>query len=95
MTIRPEEIGTETVDSVLNTSAQDQLIFVHEQREFHFPLADYGLSVESSEAEVLAAVAPAIREHTEIGIDVQSGRTRYSLIQTERNLFLMPKPDQG
>jgi hypothetical protein len=83
------------VNDVLNTTAQNQLIFIHEQREFRFPLADFGLTTQSSEAEVIAAVAPAIRESAEIGIDVQGGRNRYSLIQTEENLFLMPKPDQG
>ena len=88
-----EEIGNTTVDQVLNTQVQNQLVFIYNQREFHFNLADYGLTPNSNQQEVISAIAPAIREHEQLGIDVNRGG--YAVIQTENNLFLMPKPEQG
>jgi hypothetical protein len=88
-----ENTDNTAVDQILNAQVQNKLIFIYNQREFHFDLADYGLTLHSDQQEVLSSIAPAIREHEQLGVDVDRGG--YSMISTENNLFLMPKPDQG
>ena len=87
-----EDLSNTTVDQVLNTQNKE-LIFVYNQHEYRFNLDDHGLNTESTQDEVIAAVAPVIREHSDLGIDITRGG--YAVLSSDENLFLMPKPEQG
>jgi len=71
-----------------------EIILTLESEERHLPYGDFGLTFDSTDAEVIEAVAPMIEE--EVGVDIREDNL-YTVksVQASQNKYLFAKSPAG
>jgi hypothetical protein len=83
---------TFTPEVISENQVTDTLFVTLDGQDFQRPLDHFNLSIDSTEAEVIAAIAPAVRE--QFGVDVtEDYKTRKAY--EARNIFLIPASTAG
>ena len=79
------------------TDTVGEIIVILESDEKHFPFTDFSVTYNSTDEEILDAVAPAILEQFGVNIKEDQGGWLYTVkkVEASKNVYISPKSPAG
>jgi hypothetical protein len=83
---------TFTPEVISENEVTDTLFVTLEGTDYQRPIEHFGLTIQSTEAEILRAIAPAIQEQFHVDVS-QDYKVRKA--EAQRNLYVIPSSVAG
>lgn len=85
------------VENIDMENASHEVVITLDGRDVRIPMDNIGISIESTEREIIDAVRPVVQEEHQIDIDDENGRVSFTVRKAINSdtIYVYPKPVMG